>query len=62
MTKYHEAGKGSDTRPTDHNRFSEGYEAIWGKKVPKELMDAVNQQLQEALAEDNKCQKENPSA
>jgi len=62
MTKYHEAGKGSDTRPTDHNRFSEGYEAIWGKKVPKELMDAVNQQLQEALAEDTKCQKENPSA
>jgi hypothetical protein len=32
MTKYHEAGKGGDQRPTDHNKFSSGYDLIWGKK------------------------------
>ncbi len=57
MTYHSEAGKGSDTRPTDHNRFSEGYEAIWGKKVPKEIADAVNQQLQDALAEDEEFER-----
>ena len=32
MTKYHEAGKGGDQRPTDHKKFSSGYDLIWGKK------------------------------
>lgn len=27
-----EAGKGGKQRPTDHNAFSSGYDAIWGKK------------------------------
>jgi hypothetical protein len=27
-----EAGKGDDMRPTDHNKFSTGYDLIWGKK------------------------------
>lgn len=57
-----DGGKGSAQRPTNHDAFSTHFEEIFGKKVPKEVADAVNQQLQEALAEDNKCQKENPSA
>lgn len=73
MTHYSEAGKGADQRPTDHNKFSSGYDLIWGKKVDKETADAVNQQLQDAFAEDQEferiereqrekpCQKENPS-
>jgi len=32
MTKYHEAGKGGDMRPTDHKKFSSGYDLIWGNK------------------------------
>jgi len=32
MTKYHEAGKGSDTRPTDHKKYGSNYDLIWGKK------------------------------
>jgi len=31
MTHYSEAGKGADQRPTDHNKFSSGYDLIWGK-------------------------------
>lgn len=58
----HEAGKGDKQRPTNHEAFGKHFEEIFGKKVPKEVADAVNQQLQEALAEDNKCQKENQSA
>lgn len=27
-----EAGKGDAQRPTDHNKFSSGYDLIWGKK------------------------------
>ena len=27
-----EAGKGDDVRPTDHKKFSDGYDLIWGKK------------------------------
>lgn len=32
MTHHSEAGKGSDTRPTDHKKFSNGYDLIWGNK------------------------------
>lgn len=44
-----DGGKGSDTRPTDHKKFSEGYDLIWGKKVRKEVAEELNQQLQDAL-------------
>lgn len=44
-----EAGKGDDMRPTDHKKFSEGYDTIWGKKVPKEVAEELNQQLQDAF-------------
>lgn len=27
-----DGGKGDDMRPTDHNKFSNGYDLIWGKK------------------------------
>ena len=56
MTKHHEAGKGSDTRPTDHKKFSSGYDLIWGKKVPKETADVINQQLQDALKPHNESE------
>jgi hypothetical protein len=39
MTRYSEAGKGGDMRPTDHKKFSSGYDLIWGKK--KELRDRI---------------------
>ena len=57
MTHHSEAGKGSDTRPTDHKKFSNGYDLIWGKKVPKETADVINQQLQDALAEDEEFER-----
>jgi len=42
MTHYSEAGKGADQRPTDHKKFSSGYDLIWGKKdEPEELDEAV---------------------
>lgn len=44
-----EAGKGDDVRPTDHKKFSDGYDLIWGKKVRKEVAEELNQQLQDAL-------------
>jgi hypothetical protein len=69
-----DGGKGDAQRPTDNKKFSDGYDLIWGKKVSKEVADDINQQLQDALAEDQEferiereqrgwpCQKENPSA
>ena len=68
-----DGGKGDTQRPTDSKKFSSGYDLIWGKKVDKETADVVNQQLQDAFAEDQEferiereqrekpCQKENPS-
>jgi hypothetical protein len=61
---YSEAGKGGDQRPTDHNKFSSGYDLIWGKKE-KRLADMTEADFNEALGiktEENQCQKENPSA
>ena len=31
-----EAGKGDKQRPTDHDKFSAGYDLIWGKKKPQQ--------------------------
>lgn len=68
-----DGGKGDTQRPTDNNKFSDGYDLIWGKKVSKEVAEDINQQLQDAFAEDQEferiereqrdrpCQKENPS-
>jgi hypothetical protein len=28
----HEAGKGDDMRPTDHKKYGNGYDLIWGRK------------------------------
>lgn len=53
----HEAGKGDKQRPTNHDAFSAQFETIFGKKVPKEVADAVNQQLQDALAEDEEFER-----
>ena len=36
--KHGDGGKGGDQRPTDHKKFSSGYDLIWGKKdEPEEV-------------------------
>ena len=70
MTKYHEAGKGSDTRPTDHNKFSSGYDLIWGKKKNSVKVQDIcvcdncgeEYYVDEGAKDTHVCQKENPSA
>ena len=37
-----EAGKGDDVRPTDHKKFSDGYDLIWGKKKAKPFFAACD--------------------
>jgi hypothetical protein len=37
----HEAGKGDTQRPTDHEKFSSNFEAIFGSKPKKELRDRI---------------------
>jgi hypothetical protein len=38
MTKYSEAGKGGAMRPTDHNKWSSGYDNIqWTKEEDEEF-------------------------
>ena len=58
-----DGGKGDTQRPTDHNKFSSGYDLIWGKKE-KRLVDMTEADFNEALGikpEEDQCQKENPS-
>ena len=35
MVHYSEAGKGDSQRPTDQQKYDDGYERIFGKKKPK---------------------------
>ena len=35
MVHYSEAGKGDAQRPTDQQKYEDGYERIFGKKKPK---------------------------
>lgn len=62
MTHYSEAGKGGDQRPTDHKKFSSGYDLIWGKK--KDDAQAEDQEFERIKREqrEKSCQKESPSA
>lgn len=53
-----EAGKGDAQRPTDHNKFSSGYEAIWGKgkhykegSLEKQVLDDQIKRYDKALDE-----------
>jgi hypothetical protein len=52
-----EAGKGDDMRPTDHKKYGSNYDVIWGKKVKRKTADEINQQLQDALAEDDEFER-----
>ena len=52
-----DGGKGDTQRPTDHEKYGSNYDLIWGKKVPKETANAINQQLQDALAEDEEFER-----
>lgn len=40
----HEAGKGDKQRPTNKEAFDKHFEEIFGKKPPKVLSDAVEEQ------------------
>jgi hypothetical protein len=45
-----EAGKGGKRRPTDHDAFSSGYDAIWGEK--KDARDIeFTENLRKSMAE-----------
>jgi len=58
VTKYHEAGKGGDRRQEEVvGSYGTGYDRIWGKKVRRETADEINQQLQDALAEDEEFER-----
>ena len=61
MTYYSEAGKGPDQRPTDHKKYGNGYDLIWGKK--KDDAQAEDQEFERIEREQREkpCQKENPS-
>ena len=52
-----DGGKGDTQRPTDQNKYGRNYELIWGKKVPKETENEINQQIQDALAEDDEFER-----
>ena len=57
----HEAGKGDDQRPTDHKKFSSGYDLIWGKKDDKKT-DRVVSTVQENKDHDQTSKsKDDPS-
>jgi len=40
MSKWH-GGKGSKQRPTDHKKFEDNWDRIFGKKEKKESRDSV---------------------
>jgi hypothetical protein len=61
MTKYHEAGKGGDMRPTDHKAYSANYDLIWGSKDDAKAEDDEFERIEREQRE-RPCQKENPSA
>ena len=44
-----DGGKGSTQRPTDHDAFSKNFEAIFGKKPPKDLNEQVRNQVIDAV-------------
>lgn len=50
----HEAGKGSNQRPTDHEKFSENFDRIFGKPKEKRMADMTEQELKKALEEQKK--------
>jgi len=45
---YSEAGKGDSQRPTDQQKYDEGYERIFGKKKPL-LRDMTDEDFMMAL-------------
>lgn len=45
-----EAGKGDKQRPTDHNKFSDGYDAIFGKNKT-DSADAQTEQREDGQKE-----------
>jgi uncharacterized protein with von Willebrand factor type A (vWA) domain len=44
-----DGGKGSTQRPTNHEAFSKHFEAIFGKKPPADLNEAVKNQVIDAV-------------
>lgn len=52
-----DGGKGDKQRPTNKDAYSNNYDLIWGKKVERKIADEINQQLQDALAEDDEFER-----
>jgi hypothetical protein len=52
-----DGGKGSQQRPTNKEAYDSNYDLIWGKKVKQKTADEINQQLQDALAEDDEFER-----
>ena len=54
----HEAGKGDDRRKEEViGSYGTGYDRIWGRKTNRKTADEINQQLQDALAEDDEFER-----
>lgn len=47
-----DGGKGDTQRPTDHKKFSDNYDLIWGKKAPEEKSAEPKQQPQDDVPTD----------
>jgi hypothetical protein len=45
----HEAGKGDTQRPTDHQKFAESFERIFGKQPPQNVAEEVKRQVIDAV-------------
>jgi hypothetical protein len=42
----HEAGKGDDQRPTDHNKYGSNYDLIWGEKKKQDDAKAEDEEFE----------------
>jgi len=45
----HEAGKGDTQRPTNHQKFAESFERIFGKQPPQNVAEEVKRQVIDAV-------------
>jgi hypothetical protein len=56
-----DGGKGDSQRPTNHSAFSKNFDAIFGKKPEKRLIDMTEEDFNEALGikpEKDECKKD----
>lgn len=53
-----EAGKGDKQRPTDQQKFSDGWDRIFGKPTAQEIADSITGYEVSGIDDDGKCIKE----